>query len=568
MDGESNQTLKTKLSLSSESLSTYIGLSFALFVGFLPTSYQSLMASLQLQNRKLSSKLREAEALIEQMKMRRAEDSKANAKVMGIFASQRQAWQQEKNSLVQRLSELKLITEKLQKDVEEREEFIGVVRERSSDLQGLGSRENGRIRLSEGFNGELGFEKGAMSVMQGCNGEIEVDNVEIRVLDGVNGELGLKKGGIEFENRKNMESQAFAGALQGDVGEREEHSGPLTRRPYGSQVSGFREKGRIKVSEGFNEELRFEKGEVSVTEGFPKKFVSGKVGSPLNEELRASESVGDEFEVGKWREGKRFRVCPQRYNNWLMEKNIKTSEGMDEEKVICSLKELSEALYYGDYCYPPSASKLWSERAFNWQDTLPPSHESQYDLKHIVPRRESPWKIDGESMGLSSKLKFLEQDLVNLESGADKGKAACVSEMMRKQAKRYQALVGKVEELCKRMQASDPCEPNLDSGSRKHRQTEYLSEVANIQEWAAETGHRLVAIESVTTPSRLNKGMAELAKPSIRRSLDSTKNNFKEIQRILEIRLARITGDLEGMLAQDGMSHVSDPYFSRYSYNY
>jgi hypothetical protein len=51
-----------------------------------------------------------------------------------------------------------------------------------------------------------------------------------------------------------------------------------------------------------------------------------------------------------------------------------------------------------------------------------------------------------------------------------------------------------------------------------------------------------------------------------RRSLDSIRNNFRELQRNLEIWLARIIGDLEGILARDGASRVREYYISRYPF--
>jgi hypothetical protein len=65
-------------------------------------------------------------------------------------------------------------------------------------------------------------------------------------------------------------------------------------------------------------------------------------------------------------------------------------------------------------------------------------------------RRESPWKVDGESTGVSSKLKVLEQELLNLEKVGNSDLSK-VPSLMRKQAKRYQALSGKIDDLCGRM---------------------------------------------------------------------------------------------------------------------
>lgn len=58
--------------------------------------------------------------------------------------------------------------------------------------------------------------------------------------------------------------------------------------------------------------------------------------------------------------------------------------------------------------------------------------------------------MDGESTGVSSKLKLLEQELLNLEKIGN-GELLKVPSMMRKQARRYQALTGKIDDLCRRM---------------------------------------------------------------------------------------------------------------------
>ncbi|GAB2272953.1 hypothetical protein Dimus_007767 [Dionaea muscipula] len=92
-------------------------------------------------------------------------------------------------------------------------------------------------------------------------------------------------------------------------------------------------------------------------------------------------------------------------------------------------------------------------------------------------RRELPWKVEGELTGVSSKLYLLEQELVNLER-IGKGDLMKVPYLLRKQVKRYQALAGKINQLCKRMQASDPCESALTLEMRTQRQTEFLLEAS------------------------------------------------------------------------------------------
>lgn len=65
-------------------------------------------------------------------------------------------------------------------------------------------------------------------------------------------------------------------------------------------------------------------------------------------------------------------------------------------------------------------------------------------------RRESPWKVDGESSGVASKLKVLEEELLTLDK-VGKNNLPKVASSMRKQAKRYQDLSGKIDDLCRRM---------------------------------------------------------------------------------------------------------------------
>lgn len=86
-------------------LSSYLGLSFTIFLGLLPRNSISLLPSLKAQNKYLNFRLMKAEAQIKQLHSCRKEDSKANARVMEIFASHRHAWQQEEKRLLQQIDE-------------------------------------------------------------------------------------------------------------------------------------------------------------------------------------------------------------------------------------------------------------------------------------------------------------------------------------------------------------------------------------------------------------------------------------------------------------------------------
>jgi len=172
--------------------------------------------------------------------------------------------------------------------------------------------------------------------------------------------------------------------------------------------------------------------------------------------------------------------------------------------------------------------------------------------------------VDVESSGVPGKLRLLEQELINLEKvvNADSSKIPLV---MRKQVKRYQTLAGKIDDLCKRMQTSDPCDSTLSSEFRTQRQTEFLLEAFHLQHRATETRQKLSTLQAETAKSSFGDELTAEAKMCTRRALSSIRNNFKEIQRSLEIWLARILGDLEGMLARDGASRIREYFLSPYA---
>ncbi|WVZ61324.1 hypothetical protein U9M48_011222 [Paspalum notatum var. saurae] len=220
-----------------------------------------------------------------------------------------------------------------------------------------------------------------------------------------------------------------------------------------------------------------------------------------------------------------------------------------------------------DFYTAASASGMappWMDRSKGWQDLKYDTTESTYNTKHAVPRRESPWKVDVESSGVPAKLRLLEQELINLEKVVN-GDLSKIPLVMRKQVKRYQTLAGKIDDLCKRMQTSDPCDSTLNSEFRTQRQTEFLLEAFHLHNRATETRQKLSTLQAETAKSSFGDELTAEAKMCTRRALSSIRNNFKEIQRSLEIWLARILGDLEGMLARDGASRIREYFLSPYT---
>lgn len=123
-------------------LSSYLGISFSLFLAFLPNNSLSLMPNLQTQIRDLSMRLFQAEEQLKQMKSRRQEDSKANARVVEIFASHRNAWQVEEKRLLHQIDAASEEMAVLRAKVEDLEREKGEWQQRIQDLEReVGERE-------------------------------------------------------------------------------------------------------------------------------------------------------------------------------------------------------------------------------------------------------------------------------------------------------------------------------------------------------------------------------------------------------------------------------------------
>ncbi|CAI9274861.1 unnamed protein product [Lactuca saligna] len=392
-----------------ELLCSYLGISFAIFLGFLPKQSLALVTSLQSHDESLSKRLLQAEEQLEQLYSRRKEDSKANARVVEIFASHRHGWQQEEKRLLRQIDE---------------------------------------------------------NVEEIANLRAKVEDLEIRV-DELKREVSERDELLNFMTNREDDGGGYGGDGDGEF--------------YGEMLGS--RYGKLRVSdEGINH----------------------------NHNHNHKHDINYEFSNS-------------------------------------------------------DVSKFMAERSNLWQGVQYEPVEQVHDLKHYVTRRESPWKVDGDSSGVSAKLKLLEQELQNLEN-IGSNDLLKVPSLMRKQAKRYQALSGKIDDLCRRMQENDPCEPNAGLEFRTQRQTEFLLEALRLQQRASETGQKLMALQTETGNwngcnygNDLVEGRARL---TTRLALNSIRNNFRDIQRNLEIWLARIIGDVEGILARDGASRVNEYYIS------
>ncbi|KAF9600837.1 hypothetical protein IFM89_013072 [Coptis chinensis] len=196
----------------------------------------------------------------------------------------------------------------------------------------------------------------------------------------------------------------------------------------------------------------------------------------------------------------------------------------------------------------------------------------------LISKDTSTWKMDLHSQGVSYNIKRLKQQLLLLnklvgiskgfedrESGdsslfGTKGFNVHMS-LLNKQVCRYQSLQEKIDDLCKRMH-----ENYLDSsgeGSRCAKTTKetktlemILEETFLLQRYMVATGQKLMEIQpriasgfTISVDDNRSSGI------DMKRFGDSVRTLFRDVQRGLEVRIARIIGDLGGTLTCDGITH-------------
>ncbi|GAB4826200.1 hypothetical protein Ancab_009065 [Ancistrocladus abbreviatus] len=189
----------------------------------------------------------------------------------------------------------------------------------------------------------------------------------------------------------------------------------------------------------------------------------------------------------------------------------------------------------------------------------------------------SLWRMDLHALGVSCKIKRLKQQLLMLERlmakqengesrGSDdrqqieiKGLLPLLS-LLNKQVSRYQSLQEKTDDLCKRMHDNQLYVIQGESSSKRTKEETrklelFLEETFQLQRFVVATGQKLVEIQSKVTS--IFVGISEEPDGSgsadMNRFADNVRALFREVQRGLEVRIARIIGDLEGTLACDGI---------------
>lgn len=192
-------------------------------------------------------------------------------------------------------------------------------------------------------------------------------------------------------------------------------------------------------------------------------------------------------------------------------------------------------------------------------------------------RDKSPWKGDLHALGVSYKIKRLSQQLIMLDrltgvqesgeiNGNDehgflkmKGFLFLIS-LLKKQVSRYQSLQERTDDLSQRMGDKDlHVKQGVPGSTRSREETEalehFLEETFQLQRFIVATGQKLMEIQSKLASGFV--GISEQFNGSasfdMKRFADTIQSLFKDVQRGMEVRIARIIGGLEGTLACDGI---------------
>ena len=145
---------------------SYLGLSLSMFLALAPHKFREL----HLHVRDLSARLRHAEDQLRQMRSRRQEDSKANARVVDIFASHRNAWQAEEKRLLAQIDAAERQVASLNARLEEMERSHEESESRICDLEReVGERDDMIGFMAARGGGEVAEQQGLFQQVKDVN---------------------------------------------------------------------------------------------------------------------------------------------------------------------------------------------------------------------------------------------------------------------------------------------------------------------------------------------------------------------------------------------------------------
>ncbi|PUZ56261.1 hypothetical protein GQ55_5G281600 [Panicum hallii var. hallii] len=201
-------------------------------------------------------------------------------------------------------------------------------------------------------------------------------------------------------------------------------------------------------------------------------------------------------------------------------------------------------------------------------------------------KTNSAWKTDIHALAVSYKIKRLKQQLLVLEKLAAESReeaaaakpsgseASCSSNsrqhprtryqtmmsFLSKHVKRYQSLDDKIDDLCARMGESKRSvgreERRHGGGEQSAALGQFLEETFQLQRFMVATGQKLLETQSRIAPG-LSRGGGGGDGVDMKRLMDVAGALLRDVQRGLEVRIARIIGDLEGTLTFHGILRTS-----------
>ncbi|RZR92426.1 hypothetical protein BHM03_00020723 [Ensete ventricosum] len=207
--------------------------------------------------------------------------------------------------------------------------------------------------------------------------------------------------------------------------------------------------------------------------------------------------------------------------------------------------------------------------------------------KPSIAKEEPSWKTDIHALGVSYNIRRLKQQLLVLEKLAgllaskqltpmdalsvgssdrkiDENKQkmkgfSLMKSLLNKQVKIYQSLEEKTDDLCRRMHGTYSSGSRRDSqGSRTWEQTEtlkcHLEETFELQKYVVATGQRFMEMQAKINSSFSGSDAHDKSIGfNLRQFADIIRTIFRQVQKGLEVRVARIIGELEGKLTCDSI---------------
>ncbi|KAJ1283900.1 hypothetical protein BS78_03G162700 [Paspalum vaginatum] len=248
----------------------------------------------------------------------------------------------------------------------------------------------------------------------------------------------------------------------------------------------------------------------------------------------------------------------------------------------CEIEEEEEKEVYTD----PGNAQTQTSRSSSSQ-----SQEVTSELALVVvpptpaaeQKSSSSWKTDIHALAVSYKIKRLKQQLLVLQKLAAGGtddaaattkpsgsEASCSSSrqqprtryhtmisFLSKHVKRYQSLDDKIDDLRSRMEESKRSvgRERHGSGEQSAALGQFLEETFQLQRFMVATGQKLLETQSRIAAglARDRGGAGDGDGVDMKRLMDVAGALLRDVQRGLEVRIARIIGDLEGTLTFHGI---------------